>query len=397
MSARTAKWKDRGAQIVLNAARHLILPVANMLVAWLVMHYNGAEQWGAFVPDLILINLSVHILAWGNKEYLLRAFSERPAEAASKWASILMTRSLFLVVPIVLIFIFYANTAMSIWAIIWLFTAFLYNALDVVVLHTRGFRRAFIAELAALAAMLAILLWNGTSITELDLLKAFAIAAAIRAILTLSLVAGLGERNDPIQLDFSFFTAALPFFLIGFSGLLHSKTDLYLVNIFLPKEEIAVYQVLLSMLIYIQSIGAFLLMPFVRNLYRMGAENIKKISNRMMIVGLAVAILAVPALNFVMSVFYNTELPITVYLLAGLYILPIFVYMPYNYLLYKFGKERKVLIMNFLAAGVNAVLTLALLPLYGIAGALFGSMISQFFLLIWFEIERRKLKPDAVS
>jgi len=57
------KWKNRGGQIVLNASRHLVLPVANMLVAWLVMHYNGAEHWGAFVPDLILINLSVHILA----------------------------------------------------------------------------------------------------------------------------------------------------------------------------------------------------------------------------------------------------------------------------------------------------------------------------------------------
>ena len=48
MAKSRSKWKERGSQVVLNAARYLIIPVANMVVAWLVIHFNTAEIWGSF-------------------------------------------------------------------------------------------------------------------------------------------------------------------------------------------------------------------------------------------------------------------------------------------------------------------------------------------------------------
>ncbi|MEZ4768402.1 MAG: hypothetical protein R2844_08245 [Caldilineales bacterium] len=41
---------------------------------------------------MIYVQLAAHIVGWGNKEYLLRAFSFSPAHISREWQTSLATR-----------------------------------------------------------------------------------------------------------------------------------------------------------------------------------------------------------------------------------------------------------------------------------------------------------------
>ena len=97
------RLRRRGPVIVANTANNLIVPFFGVFVSLLVVRLASVELWGAFVDVMIIVQLAAHVVGWGNKEYLLRAFSFNPADLARQWQTSLVTR-LALFVPFVALF-----------------------------------------------------------------------------------------------------------------------------------------------------------------------------------------------------------------------------------------------------------------------------------------------------
>ena len=100
----TKLWK-RLRVIGLNALVHWLPPLFSITASLLVVHFSGEATWGAFVYPLIFAGLTMQVMNWGNKEFLLRAFARHPDRAGDLWRQSLVTRGtlIFMVLPLLLL------------------------------------------------------------------------------------------------------------------------------------------------------------------------------------------------------------------------------------------------------------------------------------------------------
>jgi O-antigen/teichoic acid export membrane protein len=194
-----------------------------------------------------------------------------------------------------------------------------------------------------------------------------------------------------------FLRGAWPFFLLGLSGMVQSRVDLYVVNAFLQRGEVATYQVLTTMLIYVQTVSYVILSPFVKNLYRVPHATILKLSGRLFAVG---ALLLAPALLAVYGVLtglYHFSLPPLALVAGGLLVLPSFCYLPIVYALYREQRQSEVLQTNIIGIGASLLLSVLLLPQFGMLGALTAGALAQWIMLAAYVLRSRRLGEARIS
>ena len=385
------KVRRRGRVVLANSLNSLARPLFGMAVSLLVVRLASVDLWGAFVDVLIVVQLAAAVMAWGNQEYLLREFSRRPAGAGLLWWRSLATRGLLLAAyAAVLLALGWRGPRFWLgWA--WGLALMLYRSFDVLILHRRRFLWAFGVEATATAGMVAWVLWRRAALTVEELMALFLVAAAFKVAAMLwrfrrTLFAALpGPFSPSSWLDFGYFAAALPFFLLSFSGMLQSRIDLYSVSFWLGPDDVGRYQVYINLLLYAQSVAAFALMPFVKGLYRLDDAAIRRASRRLLALG---ALLMGPfllALYLALTYLYRIELASAFYVLAILYVLPIYYYFPTIYGLYKQDRQRIVLFVNVSGFAANLLLNAFLLPRVGLVGAILATTLVRWaaFAFYW--------------
>jgi hypothetical protein len=129
--------------------------------------------------------------------------------------------------------------------------------------------------------------------------------------------------------DWNYFEVTFPFFILYFSGMLASKIDLVFVTHFFSKEEIARYQVLINFLLILQSLPVMILLPFVKNIYRVKAEVVKKISLRLFVSGIFISCIAVLLIKLVIQFLYGFTYDVQVFFFAWLIVLPVLLFTHY--------------------------------------------------------------------
>ena len=113
-------YRKRLTTILVFAGRYVVIPLGNILISWLVIRFWSADLWGQFVDYLIWVQLLAHILAWGSRDYAIRAFSRSPADITIIWFESLFTRAL--AIPLALLFLWMIGllTTNSWWICLWL-------------------------------------------------------------------------------------------------------------------------------------------------------------------------------------------------------------------------------------------------------------------------------------
>lgn len=397
------KWRKRAVSIMLNSIQNLLTPALNITISALVIRVASRDLWGEFVSWLITAQLVAHILAWGNKEYLLRQFSQHPNQIIGAWWSAFVPRLLLLVL-ICPILIFLDGGWLL---ILWIAPLFIAQSLDVMVIFRKHFAFAVMTETALTIGMLLALLL-ADSITQSRLFAVFIIGAWCKAlvygwryqqILNLTpkspLQSGEGTliHNDNKKIPplhamgrglggGVYFRLALPFFLLGLSGMLASRIDLYTLSAIAPKSDVASYQVVINILLYVQASANFILIPFVKTLYRLDKPTIQKIAMRLFVVGCLIMPIAIIGINLLVGWVYELSYPPMFWWMAGLFALPIFGYLPVIHRLYGQNAQVYVLWVNIIGAVCNGVLNLMLIPILGITGALTASAICQWGMLV---------------
>ncbi|MCA9940598.1 MAG: hypothetical protein KC418_18295 [Anaerolineales bacterium] len=379
---RTNKVQRRFWTVVKNAFNSLLLPIFNVVVSFLVIRRASVDLWGAFVNVMIVVQLAAHVVGWGNKEYLLRAFSQSPATIGRAWLSSLWTRLTLLALLSVAAWFWGFASGRTLLIIGWGLGQVLVQSYDVLVLYRRDFLYAAALELVGLAVMAGVVVWQGPATTLDTLLALFcgvhlAQAAAFAWRFRRDTFLAGGGR-----LDWGYYRLAFPFFLLGLSGMLQSRADLYAVNFYLMPAKVGQYQVFINLMLYAQSVSAFVLMPFVKTLYRLQTRAILKIAARLFALGLLLVGPFLLMAHLALVYLYQFQLPLLMLLLGGLFILPIYAYLPAIYALYKNNRQTAVVSVNVLGIAANFGLNMLLLPRVGMVGAIAASAAAQWLMLV---------------
>lgn len=371
----------RGRLVVINATRHLMVPLENLGAAWLVVVFrDGAAEWGAFVGTQIVVGLMVHVLSWGNKDWLLRRAAEEPASMGRQWQRALWARARFLPAVLAIVLFLGHGVGTTLWVVLWVLAVFLAQSCDAPILISRRFKMAIAVEVASFSAVVWLLVQPGV-LGEAVVIRAWAVGAMVRAVLLLAVLLNrLGPGFD-FRVQPGYLGAAAPFFLLGLSGMLQSKMDLYMANLFLEDAEIGRYQVIVNTFIMLQAGGAFLVVPFAKTLYRVGDDVAAAFARSVMLIGIVVTAVGVGASWILLNGIYHFGLGGAWFVLGALLVIPVFGYATRIYRLFRAGRERAVVVTNLVGAGVNLIVSVVLLPLFGGIGALIGSVVSQWVTL----------------
>lgn len=388
---RLTKQYRRLKIVATHSLNSLLLPVFNVLISLLVIRLTSATVWGAFIQVLIVVQLGGHIINWGNKEYLLRAFSRRPGEIAVLWQTAFFTRCL-LYLP------FMGVMALWGWPADWLLLVWLWGAglvvaqsFEVMVVYRRAFGFSLVVELVAAGLIVAGVLAWGQALTVADLLGLFAVTQVGKAAAFLFRFWGEGWGGINGRINPAYFSLAFPFFLLGFSGMLQSRIDLYSVSYFMDPAEVGQYQVLTGFLLYIQALANFVLLPFVKTVYRLETAVIHKLSRRLFLLGLLLVPPAIVLTGWLLRHLYQFDLSPLLLVVGGLYALPIFFTLPIIYALYKADQQRQVLIVNLVNTGLNLGLNILWIPYYGLLGALAATALTSWLTLLFYWYRGRQL------
>jgi len=371
----------RGRLVLVNATRHLMVPLENLGAAWLVVVFrDGSAEWGAFVGTQIVVGLMVHALSWGNKDWLLRRAAEEPTAMGQLWQRALWARARFLPAALVVVLFLSQDAVTSVWVGLWILAAFLAQSFDAPVLITRRFKTAIVIEVAAFTAIV-LLLTQPVDLGAETVIRAWAVGALVRALL---LLAVLIKRLGPVlstAVEPRYFAMAAPFFLLGLSGMLQSKMDLYMANFFLDDAEVGRYQVIVNTFIMLQAGGAFLVVPFAKTLYRAKEAVVAAFARSVWLIGIGVTGVGICGAWLLLNGIYQFGLGLSWFVLGALLVLPVFGFAPRVYQLYRAGRERAVVIISLVGAVVNLMVSVVLLQTLGAIGALIGSVISQWLTL----------------
>ncbi len=321
-------------------------------------------------------------VAFGNKEHLLRSFSEAPERQAVDWATSLKTRSVTLAPPVALAVVGYGLFGQGWqWSLVfpclcWIVGQVLLQSLDVTVLFHKRFRRQIAVELMGTAVTLGMLLQWLPHVSATEVVWLLAVVTAGKAVVLRLWMADVLPHVKS-EVDSSLLHRSVAFFLLGLTGLLGSRIDMYCVAGQLGDGEVARYQVLMNMLLYLQALANLILLPFLRDVYGMKLSTIRALALRFLGLGAVLSAVGVGAVWAVMT--WGYALPVSGELLAygyG-YAAQIYLALPLIYGLYKAGDEMTVLQVNMAVVGLNFAGNLVLIPVMGSAGALLSSFVVQ--------------------
>jgi O-antigen/teichoic acid export membrane protein len=386
-----SRFRRRLEAVVAHALPALLLPLFSALISLMVIRLASVAVWGAFVVVLVVVQLGTHIIQWGNREYLLRAFSRRPGQLARLWQTAFFTRW-----PLYLGFM----VVVAVWGwplpwilIIWVWGCGLVVAQSFEVLVV--YRRAFLFRLAVEAGAVVLILVGvaalGAELTVGGLLVLFAVSQAGKASAFLlrfhkHVLGGIRGRIDPTYLALAF-----PFFLLGFTGLLQSRIDLYSVAYFLAPADVGQYQVLTGFLLHIQALANVILLPFVKALYRLDTTVLHRIAWKLLGVGMLLVPPAIVSVGWLLRHVYHFDLSPWLLVVGGLHALPVYYALPIIYSLYKADLQRQVLWVNAVGTGVNLGLNILWIPRWGLLGALLATTLTGWLMLIFYGYRARRL------
>jgi O-antigen/teichoic acid export membrane protein len=383
--------------VVAHSLPGLLLPLFSALVALLVIRLTSADVWGAFVYVLVIVQLGSHVVYWGNKDYLLRGFSRRPGELAGLWQTSLFTRSLLFLGFVLVMAAWVRPLSLLLLICAWGAGLVVAQSFEVLVLYRREFRFRLAVELGGVVLVVAGVLALGGRITVGGLLALFTLSQVGKAAAYVLRFRGqvlhrLAGRVDPGHL-----VLASPFFLLGFTGLLQSRMDLYSVAYFLEPAEVGRYQVLTGFLLYIQALANFILLPFAKALYRLDTTVVSRVARGLLGVGVLLVPPAILALGWLLRHVYQLHVSSWLLAVGGVHALSAFAALPFIYSLYRADRQRRVFHVNVAGSVVNLGLNVLWVPRWGLMGALLATTLTGWLMASCYWYGGRRLRLAEAS
>lgn len=370
-----------------NTLRQVLVSFFGLVIPFMVIHFSNKEIWGDFVTIYLFCLLALQIINWGNKEYLLRKFSQNPADMVAVFSENTTTRF-----PLVLLFagigLFLFPIHFGIWILFWLFGRYLNHSIEALLLYEKKFNKAMLIEIGSFLIFSIVFLCLKSQLNTYLLLISFSTYQLLKGLLYCMLFKNyffLGKA----KLQLAYFKKSFSFFLLSIMGFLVSRIDVYIIENFGNKIITAEYQILNNLLVFIMSISAFIYAPFTKMIYRNTENGMVKSKKMLALIGLLIVPIGLIIIQVISIGLLKTNLPLIFFGVAFLYVYPSYIYGLDIVNLFKQHQEKIVVINLLIGVIINSALSSLFLHLnYGITGVLLGSAIAQLTVMVLFKLAK---------
>ncbi|WP_299887521.1 hypothetical protein [uncultured Lacinutrix sp.] len=367
--------------IGINTIQGFASPVFNFLIVVFGVKIFGKEDWASLINVMLWVFFITFIFSWGNRDHLLRKYSEKPSKMYHAFFSNFLSRSILL--PFSLLLFLFFPLQIAFWSILLIILIFIYSSLSTLVVYHQKFSSQLLAEIVAFVIIFGSLFYFKSFNLE-TFLKIYALAITIKLVL-LSVQINFWKEPFSATISIQEYKSGLPFFILGLSGWLLSKIDIYIVDLHLEKSQLSEYQLLITAFIMLQALAAYITIPFTKHVYRVSSKVLEKIKYKLYIAAIPLTATGGFFIWVIMERFVKLGFTYKYYVVGGLIALPCYFY-TFNIMeLMKNHKERTIIYISFLGFFVNISLIFLLIESYEILGVLISVCISQWLLLIMFK------------
>lgn len=363
--------------VITHSAKQLTAQVLGLLLSVFVIHYYSKELWGGFVANLLYVSVTLLVLRWGSKDYLLREFAKTPARISQLFYTAFNTRLILLLLSLSVTFLLFPSSQ-SRYLAVWIVAGYIAQSLEVFWMYHRDFLLAIGLEILAFLWLLMVLDYAGQLTTQI-LLEWYTWYQAFRAVLYLGLYRTILKRPH-FTIDWHFFAATSSFFLLSLSGFLQSRADFVVIALYEKPEQIGIYQVLNTYFILIHAMGHFILLPFLKNIYRLQLAAVDKIQRQLVWTAPFMVTASLAGLYLLLRLAYHITLDWWFYVIGFFITFPPYLYAVKILLLYRDNRQHLVFWVGLRAIAISSGLAFVLLRLgFGLKGALLACAISQIY------------------
>ena len=372
--------------IGINTLQGFSSPAFSFLIVILGVKFFGKEHWASLINVMLWVFFTSFMFGWGNREHLLRAFSEAPNKMYHAFFSNFLSRCLLLPFSLGLLYFFPTKIAVSAIALVVL--NFIYSSFGTLVVYHQRFGVQLVAEFVAFGIILSSLFCLDTF--DLHRFLNIYIIAFSAKLLLLSLKLNFWKEPFTAKISLNEFKYGFPFFILGLSGWLLSKTDIYAVDYFLNKTQLAEYQLLITSFLMLQALAAYITIPFTKHVYRVSKKVILKMRFKLYAISLPLTIIGIFTIWFIMEYFVQLGFSFEYYILGGFLALPCFFYTLDVMELMKNHKEQIIICISSLGFLVTVFLIYLLIEPYGVFGVLTSVTISQWTVLVLYKFQKNQ-------
>ncbi len=350
-------------------------PLLSLVLSYLIIRFYSKDLWGEFVSFLLFFYLAGIVTNWGGKMYLLRSFSQTPSLMIIKWQSYLLIR-----VPLVFVFMICTLILYEFkyfpYLTIWLLGLFIKNSFVPIVYYRKDFGKMILAEFIGYFFLFTMLYFTHQGFNIDTFIQYYPISILMSSS-CYPLFYSDFLKKWTIEFNTRLLLFGLPFTLLAVTGFLHSKIDLYVFNFYTNKVSLGSYQIVSSLFIFLQSIAGIIVLPFLKNIYRMSNKSLRKLKKTMSLYGLIIVFLGTLVIFLILNLF-DIHLTLRAYFFGFLISIPCFLYTIDIYELLKNNKEKYVVWISFIGLLLNLIFSIVLLELgMQIEGALLSNALTQ--------------------
>ena len=182
---------------------------------------------------------------------------------------------------------------------------------------------------------------------------------------------------------------SLPFFLPVFIGMMQGKMDLYCASYFLSQEQVGKYQVYMNLLTIPHSLAMFTVMPFIKNVYRLPSDSLKKITNKLNVAAFIAPLPALLIIYFIIQNYYHLQFSILMYVLGYIQLITFFLYFFKMQILIRYDKQNIIVWITLATAVLSFLTSMFLIPFWDIQGAIIANAVTQWATLLLFIYSNR--------
>ena len=389
MTAKYAKIAQRLKTVTQYGFGQTIVVAAQLLLSLIVIKKHNAALWGEYVELLLWVNIPAIIVYFGNKNYLLKAFSDRPAAVYQTWFTNLLSRGLLLIASILIVIWIPLFQEQLVIIIVWVLLLYYNQSFESLIIHDRDFKLSIYTELSR-NTLLILSVLACTSILDLRLLILLVLGAALIKAVVYSFYYFRKFSGVDFIIDYSLLLVLLPFFIPMFLGTIRSKTDAYYGTLFFSKEDLSHYQIFISLMMLVQLGASYVINPFLKNFYRVKQQIASKIEKQFTLLGLLVGAAFIPILYVLAQYVYGFDYSILAYAFAFLFVITVFIHLLLISEFYKYNKQMSVAGMTAVVAFIQIIVGYYLIRDYHIEGALGTKVLGQWLIIILLLVFRKK-------
>jgi O-antigen/teichoic acid export membrane protein len=366
------------------------LPV--FILSFLIIKFHSTQLWGQYAEILIWSNFFLLFLSFGSNDYLLKQFSNSPNTIAKDWTDSIKSRSLFLVISALIIFIFPIFKNLKILLFTLISIQFITQSFRVFILYYRNFKFSIIVDIIALFLLVLLVLYFKENLNIELIIKVVIGMQCIKMISYLfyyykEIASTFLNKTNLKGLQYS-----LLFFIPIAIGTIRVKIDAYYGTFFFDDNTLSKYQILLNFLLLAQISSTFIINPFLKNLYRLKDFTIKTLHKRFFIFGWFFALIITLFTYFCIKYLYLLEFTFLQYLFAFLFIVPLFLHLLIINEYYKKNLQKKLIKIASFVVVLQLILGFFILKNWNLDGAIILKAVSQWIIvfLLWLPIKKIK-------